>query len=74
MQMNRSNTKPDRNPARRTFLKQAGMGVAAAMGLPAVLSSCTGTDIKGGKINDFFSEGDVILGNLRDGKLEFLKK
>lgn len=59
--MNRSNTKPDRNPARRTFLKQAGIGAAAAIGLPAVLSSCTGTDNKSGRINEFFSEGDIIL-------------
>jgi len=61
MQMDRSNTKPETNPARRNFIKQAGMGAAAAMGLPAVLSSCTGTDMKSGRINEFFSEGDIIL-------------
>ena len=59
--MKRTETKPDTNPARRTFIKQAGIGVAAAMGLPAVLSSCSGTDIKSRKIDKYFSEGDVIL-------------
>lgn len=59
--MHRSNTKHDLNPARRKFIKQAGMTAAAAMGLPAALSSCTSPDIKSGKINEFFSEGDVIL-------------
>ena len=59
--MNRSKTKPDSNSARRTFIKQAGMGAAAAMGLPAVLSSCTGTDVKSGNIDEYFSDGDVIL-------------
>ena len=59
--MNRSKTRPDSNPARRTFIKQAGMGAAAALGLPSVLSSCAGTDDKKRNINDFFSEGDVIL-------------
>ena len=48
-------------PARRTFIKQAGIGAAAAVGLPALLSSCTGTDIKSRKIEKYFSEGDVIL-------------
>ena len=59
--MNRSKTRPDSNPARRTFIKQAGMGAAAALGLPAVLSSCAGTDFKSRKIDKYFSEGDVIL-------------
>jgi lysophospholipase L1-like esterase len=59
--MIRTQTRPDANPARRTFIKQAGIAAAAAMGLPAVLSSCSCTDIKSRKIDKYFSEGDVIL-------------
>lgn len=59
--MKRTNVKPELNPARRKFIKQAGMGAAAAVGLPALLSSCTGTIEQSGNIDDFFSTGDVIL-------------
>jgi lysophospholipase L1-like esterase len=59
--MNRSKIKPVTNPARRTFIKQAGMGAAAALGLPAMLTSCTGAQVKSENIDKFFSEGDVIL-------------
>ncbi len=59
--MKRTKTKSNSNPARRTFIKQAGMGAAALMGLPAVLNSCTSSDVKAGNIDEFFSDGDVIL-------------
>ena len=60
--MDKSKSRHITNPARRTFLKQAGMGAAASMGLwPAVLTSCTGADGKNSKIVKYFSEGDVIL-------------
>ena len=59
--MNRSKTKPDRDPARRTFIKQAGLGAVAAIGLPAVLGSSAATEIESGNINEYFTEGDVIL-------------
>jgi lysophospholipase L1-like esterase len=60
--MNKSKSRPFSDPARRTFIKQAGMGAAAAIGLlPAVLNSCTGTEGKRSNIAGYFSEGDVIL-------------
>jgi lysophospholipase L1-like esterase len=60
--MDNSKSRPITNPARRTFLKQAGMGAAASMGLwPAVLSSCTDTNGKRANIAKYFSERDVIL-------------
>jgi lysophospholipase L1-like esterase len=50
------------DPDRRKFLKQAGIGAAASMGLlPAVLSSCSGTAGKSAAIGEFFSDKDVIL-------------
>jgi lysophospholipase L1-like esterase len=59
--MIRSKIEPDNNPARRTFIKQAGLGAAAAMGLPALLSSCCRPGSNAGNIEEYFSEGDVIL-------------
>jgi lysophospholipase L1-like esterase len=57
------NMKSDQNPNpdRRNFIKLAGMG-AASMGLfPSLLTSCKGMDDISGKLNEYFSAGDVIL-------------
>ncbi len=60
--MNKSNSRPHTSPARRTFIKRAGMGAAASMGLlPAMLNSCTAAGVKAAGIEEYFSEGDVIL-------------
>jgi lysophospholipase L1-like esterase len=60
--MDKLKSEPDANPARRTFIKQAGIGAAAAMGLlPEVLTSCTGTETKSSSIDEYFSARDVIL-------------
>jgi lysophospholipase L1-like esterase len=59
--MNRTQNKPNSNPARRTFIKQAGLGAVAALSLPTLLSSCCKTGSKAGNIEEYFSEGDVIL-------------
>ena len=50
------------DPGRRTFIKKAGIGAAASLGLlPSVLSSCSGTDGKSRAVGEFFSDKDVIL-------------
>jgi len=46
--------------SRRGFLKSAGVGAAAAAGLPLLTRSCAPTD-EGGNIQDFFNTGDVVL-------------
>ena len=59
--MDKSKTHPGTSPNRRTFLKQAGIGVVAGVSLPGSLASCQGTENKADDIAGFFSEGDVIL-------------
>ena len=59
--MDKTKNRPDSDSARRKFIKQAGMGAAAAMSLPALLSSCTGAQAKAGNLEKNFSKDDVIL-------------
>ncbi len=59
--MKKTKSETGKNPARRTFIKQAGMSAAAALSLPALLSSCCKTGGEAGNIDEFFSDGDVIL-------------
>lgn len=46
--------------SRRGFFKSAGIGTAAIAGMPLLANSCS-PEPSTGRINDFFSKGDVIL-------------
>lgn len=46
--------------SRRNFFRKAGIGTAAVAGLPLLNQSCAAFDPRK-KIEDFFSEGDVVL-------------
>lgn len=46
--------------SRRNFFKNAGIGAAAMAGMPLIASSCSDSKASG-KINEFFSRGDVVL-------------
>jgi lysophospholipase L1-like esterase len=46
--------------SRRAFFKSAGIGTAAIAGMPLLASSCS-SESSTGRINDFFSEGDVLV-------------
>ena len=48
------------NISRRGFFKNAGIGTAAIAGMPLLANSCT-DEASLGRIDDFFSRGDVIL-------------
>jgi lysophospholipase L1-like esterase len=46
--------------SRRSFFLHAGMGTAALAGLPVLTRSCSPAEA-GGKVQDFFEAGDVVL-------------
>jgi len=46
--------------SRRGFFKSAGIGTAAIAGMPLLASSCSNESTEG-RINDFFSKGDVVV-------------
>jgi lysophospholipase L1-like esterase len=48
------------NISRRGFFKNAGIGTAAIAGMPLLANSCT-SEASPGRIDDFFSRGDVVL-------------
>ncbi len=52
--------KDSNNFSRRNFFKSAGLGAAALTGMPLLAHAGTPSR-KPGKINKFFSEGDVVL-------------
>ena len=51
---------PPKNPTRRNFLKNAGLGTAALAGTP-FLAGRAASDLNARKVTKFFSPGDVIL-------------
>jgi len=52
--------KDSHNFSRRSFFKNAGLGAAAVAGMPLLTQSCSSA-LGGGRIHDFFAEGDVVL-------------
>lgn len=51
---------PPKQPSRRNFLRNAGLGTAAVAGTP-FLAGSTSSDLDPRKITKFFSSGDVVL-------------
>ena len=48
-------------PARRAFIKRAGLGAVAGVGMPGLLASSIGTERLAAKVSDYFSVGSVTL-------------